>query len=221
MSETWTSDDLTVITVNYQTPDLLQQAVRSFRRWYPKQELLIVDNGSKDDSAGTIEGLVAEFSGCTNLLMLDQNIFHGPAMHRAMENIHSTYVFFLDSDTEVFAGGFLQVMENELESDQRTYAIGRINHVNKRGFPAHDGIPIVLSPYMMLRRKMYFSLPPFEHHGMPTLKNFTAAHQQGLPVKNFPIDQYIHHRGRGTASRFGYGLGIKGKMDYVLNKLGL
>ena len=35
------------------------------------------------------------------------------------------------------------------------------------------------------------------------------------------MDDYIDHLWRGTASKFGYGLGLKGKFDYLLNKLGI
>jgi hypothetical protein len=42
----------------------------------------------------------------------------------------------------------------------------------------------------------------------------------GYILKSFPIENFIDHRWRGTASRFGYGLGWRGKIDFVLNKLG-
>jgi hypothetical protein len=74
---------------------------------------------------------------------------------------------------------------------------------------------------MMLRRKLYHEFPAFEHRGMPTLRNFAAAQRQGYVLKSFPVEKYIAHFGRGTASRYGYGLGMRGKVDYVLNKLGL
>jgi cellulose synthase/poly-beta-1,6-N-acetylglucosamine synthase-like glycosyltransferase len=221
MSETSMYKDLTVVVVNFQTPDLLERSIRSLRQYYPDQIVLIVDNGSRDDSASFIKQLVAAFPASTNSLLLKRNIFHGPAMHQAIAHLHTPYVFFLDSDTEVTLGGFLEPMMSEFQSDRAVYAVGKMGHVNKRGFAAHEGIPIVLSPYMILRKEMYVGLPPFEHHGMPTLKNFSAAHDRGMVVKDFPIDRFIRHKGRGTASRFGYGLGIKGKVDYVLNKLGL
>jgi hypothetical protein len=99
--------------------------------------------------------------------------------------------------------------------------VGRIITVNKRGFPSDKGIGVLSTAYMMLRRNMYFSLPPFEHHGQPSLKNFIAAQKKEYVLKSFPIENYIEHHWRGTASRYGYGLGLKGKMDFVLNKIGL
>ncbi len=52
------------------------------------------------------------------------------------------------------------------------------------------------------------------------MKNFIAAYQKGYEIKSFPIEDFIDHKLRGTASKFGYGLGWNGKIDFVLNKLG-
>ena len=213
-------NELCVVCINYQTPDLLDVAIESFRKFYPTTALLLVDNGSRDASTEKIRQLEKKFSGCTTSLLIEKNIFHGPAMHRAIEAVNDEHIFFLDSDTETKQGGFLEKMAAEFDS-QKVYAVGRMDTVNKRGFHSSKGTPIVLSPYMMLRRKLYYDFPPFEHKGMPTLQNFSVAQRQGYILKSFPIEKYIAHFGRGTASRYGYGLGIQGKADYVLNKLGL
>jgi hypothetical protein len=138
-----------------------------------------------------------------------------------MKSESHKYVFFLDSDTETKRGGFLEAMQTELNASAETYGIGRHVLVNKRGFLAEKGLIILAPAYMMLRREMYSTLPPFEHHGQPVLKNFIAARQKNYVLKSFPIQDYINHRWRGTASRFGYGLGMKGKIDYLLNKIGI
>ena len=213
-------NDLCVVCINFQTPDLLEVAIGSFRKFYPTTQLLLVDNGSKDNSADRIRQLEKNYSGFTKSLLIEKNIFHGPAMDRAITMVSNEHVFFLDSDTETRQGGFLEKMISEFAS-QKVYAVGRIDTVNKRGFHSQRGTPIVLSPYMMLRRTLYHDFPPFEHRGMPTLRNFASAQGKGYELKSFPVEKYIVHFGRGTASRYGYGLGIQGKVDYVLNKLGL
>lgn len=213
-------NDLCVVCINFQTPDLLEVAIESFRKFYPTMPTLLVDNGSKDASTEKIRQLEKKYSGCTKSLLVEKNIFHGPAMHRAINTLTNEYVFFLDSDTETTKGGFLEKMISEFAYD-KVYAVGRLDTVNKRGFHLDEGTPIVLSPYMILRRKIYLKFPPFEHRGMPTLRNFAAAQRQGYVLKDFPIEKYVAHSGRGTASRYGYGLGMRGKLEYILNKLGL
>ncbi|MGC8595520.1 MAG: glycosyltransferase family 2 protein [Candidatus Kryptoniota bacterium] len=220
MLETLTFNDLCVVVVNYRTPDLLQRAVSSFRNFYPDIDLVIIDNGSDDASVHVANKLQSDSQGKLKSLFLKRNFYHGPAMDIAIRTIEKEIFFFLDTDTETIRGGFLEKMLFILQDDY-VYAVGKKDRVNKRGFSSEHGIAIVISAYMMLKKSKYVQLPPFRHHGMPTLENFAAASSKGFGVVDFPIDQYIRHFGRGTASRFGYRLGVKGKLDYLLNKIGL
>jgi glycosyltransferase involved in cell wall biosynthesis len=180
-----------------------------------------VDNGSKDNSQDVIRKLEMLSPEKTKTLFFKKNIYHGPAMHQVMNAISKEYVFFLDSDTETKRHGFLEAMQKELETSAITYGIGQHLTVNKRGFLSEKGVIILAPAYMMLRRSFYFMLPPFEHHGQPVLKNFIAAHRKEYSLKSFPIEDFIKHRWRGTSSRFGYGLGLRGKIDFLLNKIGI
>ncbi len=213
---------VTAVVVNYQTPELLEVAVRSFRYYYPRVLLLIVDNGSRDQSRQIIEQLLAKAEKTTRVLWLPDNIYHGPAMHRAMEAVTTSYVYFFDSDTETQRGGFLEPMIAALEADPLAYGAGRVVEVDRRwGFRKPGGMPVLTTPYMLLRRDFYFRLPPFIHHGLPTIQNFRAAEQAGYRLIPFPIETYVHHLGRGTAARYGYGLGWRSRLEYLLHRLGL
>ncbi len=209
------------VVINYQTPDLLKIAVESFRKFYPAADLLIIDNGSKDNSRPVIKDLQSKSAQYTNTLFLNENIFHGPAMHHAIQELNYELFFFLDSDTETHKGGFLEEMSKILNSSDKVYGTGRFLIMNKRGFQSSKGISFPAPAYMMIKRDLYFQFPPFEHHGMPVLKNFSMALKSGYEFKEFPIENYIEHLWRGTAGKFGYGLGLKAMIDYVLNKIGL
>ena len=213
-------DKIRTVVINFQTPDLLKTAIESFRKFYPTSKMMIIDNGSKDNSREVIERMRRAIPKYMTTLLFDSNIYHGPAMNQAMNAAKEEYVFFLDSDTEIKQGGFLEPMLAKLESSATAYGIGRQITVNKRGFSAETGITLLAPAYMMLRRRPYPNFPPFEHHGQPVLKNFVVAQQMGYTLKSFPIENFIDHQWRGTASRFGYGLGWRGKIDFVLNKLG-
>ena len=212
---------ITATIVNYRTPDLLTTAVESFRVHYPEIPLIIVDNGSDAETVRVVRNLVDRSGDTASAILLDTNIYHGPAMHRAMTAATTPYVFVLDSDTETHSGGFLEEMLEEFEHDD-VYAVGEAITVNKRGFASRRGsITVVASAYMLIDRIKYGKLPPFIHHGLPVLNNFAAAERRGWIIKSYRVGDCVTHLGRGTAARFGYGLGFRSRLDYFLNKLGL
>ncbi|MGE3801535.1 MAG: glycosyltransferase family 2 protein [Candidatus Kapaibacterium sp.] len=209
-----------VVIVNYQTPDLLENAVRSFKEFYPEVQTIVVDNGSQDESREVIDRLCREYNALTAELRPD-NAGHGPAMHHVIARQEYEFYFFLDSDTVTNKSGFLEEMLTHF-SDELVYGVGKVVPFNRRGF--HDeaeGVPMLIAAYMLIRSSIYQQLPPFEHHGAPVAHNFHSAAKLGYRMKDYPIEKYIDHLHRGTVSRFGYGLGLKGKINHLLNKLGL
>ena len=207
------------VVVNYQTPDLLDVAVRSFKQFYPDVPLIIFDNGSQDNSRDVIEHLCRE---CANVVaeFSSSNLGHGPAMHAVISRAEYSWYFFLDSDTETKTGGFLEEMLSGYD-DPNHYAAGKVIPMNRRGFPAPGGFPALDAAYMLIRQELYAALPSFAHHGAPVVQNFQEAASRGLVVLDYPVHNFIDHLHRGTVSRFGYGLGLRGKINFLLNKLGL
>ena len=207
------------VTVHYQTPDMLRLAIESFRKYYPAVPLLIIDNGSDEAGRYAVQYIESKYTVVTRGLYLPENIFHGPAMHRAMSEVAEDLVFFFDTDTEMLQGGLLKTMASLFEQDPLLYAAGKTAVVNARGFHAAEGTTIIQTPSMMIRRSLYHQLPSFEHRGMPTLANFAAAHRMKYHFADVAVEQYIRHDGRGTAGKFGYGLGLCGKIEFVIEKL--
>ena len=207
------------IVVNFQTPDLLDTAVRSFKRFYPDVPLTIIDNGSRDDSPATIARIESEVPSVRSLY-LSENVYHGPAMHQGLMESRAAFTYVFDSDTETVRSGFLEAMLELLEADAEAYGAGQVVQVDRRGFARETGIPVLASAHMLLKTDLYRSLPPFIHHGLPALANFRAAYNRGYRLLSWPIGDYVHHLGRGTAARYGYGLGLRAKLDYVLTRLG-
>lgn len=207
------------VVVNFQTPDLLKAAVRSFKSFYPRVPLVIVDNGSRDSSRLMVESLCSEYERVT-CEYKKSNMGHGPAMHGVIARAEYEFYFFLDSDTITREGGFLEEMLDEF-ADPEVYGVGQVVPMNKRGFYDPKGAPALVAAYMLIREPIYRTLSPFEHHGAPVRKNFMEASRRNLKLKDYPIQTYIDHLHRGTASRFGYKLGLKGKINHLLNKLGI
>ena len=219
-----TQHQVTVVSVNYCTPDLITRAVQSFREHYPQTPLLLIDNGSGDDSVDHLMALQAAHPDHTDLVLNTENRHHGPAMDQALRTVDTPLVLFLDSDIVVRRHGFVEAMRRALTDVPHSYATGKIIWMNRRGFDVDEsagGTPYIRPICMMVRRPLYLSLPPFRRHGAPCLENMKAAHQQKLRLVPFPIEDYIEHDGRGTASRHGYHLGLRGKVNHLLNSLGI
>jgi cellulose synthase/poly-beta-1,6-N-acetylglucosamine synthase-like glycosyltransferase len=212
---------VTVAFVHYKTPDLLEKAVRSFKSFYPEVPTVIFDNGSGKPSSDLIHRLIQQYAPSLQAHFSEVNLYHGPAMNRLMKLITTEFVFFLDTDTVTRRGGFLEPMCDIFDKSDRIYGVGQVITVNSRGFPAPQGIRVLVSAFMMLRARDYHLFPRFEHHGLPVMRHLNAAAAQGYELEDFPIKQYVHHFLHGTAARYGYGLGLKSKVDFVLNKLGL
>src|SRR5690606_23128588 len=107
-----------------------------------------------------------------------------------------------------------------LEPGAENYSSGRIIRVNKRGFATRGGggYELCWIPYALFRRSLYLTLPPFEHHGVPNLRNGIAATRMGYSFHDFPVGEYVNHLGRGTAELYGYGLGVRGLAGRILDR---
>lgn len=214
---------ITAVIINYQTPELTEEAIRSLKIFYPELKLILIDNGSNDDSLERFQNLTDQYRNI-ELLPNKKNIHHGPAMHQAINLITTDYVLFIDSDCKVTKNGFIEEMLKLIEINKLNYAVGKLIFLNKRGFVVNDpnlGFPYIRPVCMLIRCSVYKELPSFQKHGSPCLKNMIAAVSNGFNLIDFDVEKYILHLGRGTASKYGYNLGIKGRINYILNKLKL
>jgi glycosyltransferase involved in cell wall biosynthesis len=205
------------------TADLLKVAIQTLRTKYPQLSLLVVDNGSEDGSINYLLDLQKNDFKNTKVIFNKTNFHHGPAMDQAIRYVSSPYILFLDSDTETFQQGWIELMIELIEKDINNYVVGKKVYMDKRGFDmlnSEMGIPYIRPICMLVRRELYLKLPPFIRHGTPCLSNMRTAAQKNYGIIDFPVDKYINHHGRGTASRFGYQLGWRGKLNYILHKMG-
>ena len=198
------------IIVNYKTYDLTKEAVESFAAHYPVVSLILIDNGSQDDSTLFLRSFAQDHH--TTLIVNDSNIGHGPAMHQGILLSDKDFIFTLDSDCIVIEGGFIELMLEVFDSDPFLYATGKLlwTNVNGVSYPNQSspqvrkvGIPYIHPFASMIRRSKYFQLPPFRHSGAPAIINMRVAFERRVHVQDFPIYDYIQHRGSGTRRKFG------------------
>jgi len=215
---------VTAVIINFRTPDLTIRAVRTFRSFYPDIPLLLIDNGSGDGSVQALEICARDAGDNTRLLVNPRNLHHGPAMDLALRELQSRFVLFVDSDCVITKGGFLETMRVSLEEEDHAYAAGKLISMNRRGYdiPESPGAYAYIRPIcMLIKRELYLSLPPFRRHGAPCLDNMRAASKRNLDLIHVPVEEYLTHEGRGTAGRHGYRLGFRGRLNHLLNRLGL
>lgn len=190
------------IVVNHRTLDLTRTFIESYRRFYPDLPMLVVDNGSHDESAGYIKSLDR---GQFQVVLHDMNYGHGWALDAAITCCNADLVMCFDSDCEVLKGGFIEPMAKAFD-DPNLYAIGMFHKVNRGGIdtfiqadPEGKEYPYVHPSTGMYRRSMYLDLPPFRHHGSPCIDNMVEAHRRGWGVVEFPgIRDYVSHPWAGT-----------------------
>lgn len=200
---------ITVVIVNLNTLHLLKNCISSLNVAYPAINCIVVDNGSTDGSREWIANHLVD-----NML-LDKNIGHGRAMHKAIQQVTTPFFLTLDSDTVILKAGFIEQMVDVLTSGNNQYAIGWRRLVQK-----HSGVPVTWSkrpanwekkyiqyvhPYCgMYKKALYDKLPPFEHHGAPCISNMREAVKRGYGLHQFPqtnqyqLGDYVKHLTAGT-----------------------
>jgi glycosyltransferase involved in cell wall biosynthesis len=216
---------VTAVIVHYKTPDLLRTAAGSLLRRCPGIPLLVVDNGSGPEGRNAIDEIREGAPDRVRTILNETNLHHGPAMDQALRALDTPFILFLDSDCEVLNGDIASEMLALLETDPNAYAAGERIFMDRRGFDttqdAPEAVPYIRPVCMLVRRELYLTLPTFELHGTPCLANMTEAHARGYGLVPYPLGGRVSHKGRGTAARHGYGLGLRGKWNHLLHKLGL
>jgi len=195
--------DITVIVINYKTEKLTKQCVESFRTRYPIIPLVVVDNGSDDDSTLYIRTLTDDY---TTIVLNSENIGHGPAMHQEILALKTPYFFTLDSDCVIHKGGFLELMLERFKLNPNLYATGWLRYVNPLSGVAtqvYDPDKSKFIPYIhpsaaLHDRLKYLTLPPFYHRGAPCIDNMREATAKRYDLESFPIARYIKHLVAGT-----------------------
>ncbi len=211
-------DEITIIIVHFKTLDYTKKALNSIRKFYPPIRIILVNNGDDEESKSFLTGFA---HADVNMLLLTpgKNLHHGPGMHEAIKQVSSEWFLTFDSDCEILKNNLFEDMFQIV--DEKTYAVGEILNINKYGFFARKGeesFKYVHPKCGLFNRKIYWKLPPFEKHGAPCITNQFQAQKDNYSLINFPVDDYVHHVQRGTASIYGYKLGLKGRLNWIKNK---
>lgn len=195
---------VTIILTNYCTKALTEEALRTMLLHYPKILLILIDNGSKDDSTEYIKAVDKKHTNIT-VILNERNLGHGPALNIGIRLAKTPYIFLYDSDASLKRAGLLEAMLVEFKKNSKLYALGWLRNVDKfSGVPMKAKGMRYIHPYAaMIDRGKFLQLKPMENSGAPCTGNMRSALARGFQVGDFPLLQnYVKHLEAGTRRRF-------------------
>ncbi|NVM79016.1 putative O-linked N-acetylglucosamine transferase (SPINDLY family)/SAM-dependent methyltransferase [Duganella sp. SG902] len=207
-------DQIPMIAVSYNAPDLIASLLSTFRQHYPHNPVTIID-GSAPEIAVQIAPICAQYAG-VDFKPFGYNIHHGPGMAWAIENLDlKGRVLFLDSDVEILKRGFLESLDEHLEPQM--YGVGNVTPVDENGFSnGPNSMPYLHPACMLTNIEVVRQWPLPVKHGAPMLPPMIALAKAGKSdllrnvawVNNDFGDNpaqriFIRHDWQGTVRRTG------------------
>jgi predicted O-linked N-acetylglucosamine transferase (SPINDLY family)/SAM-dependent methyltransferase len=170
-------DQIPIVTVSYNAPDLIEGLLRSLRSFYTNRVYII--DGSNPDVAEKIRAIADGYDN-VEFIPFGYNIHHGPGMTWAINHLGlSGEVLFLDSDVEVANPGFIESLHAELKPDM--YGCGNVRLVTEQGYEQPEDGPLrYLHPACMLVNIEVMRQWPLPiKHGAPLVQTMLAIHHAG------------------------------------------
>lgn len=204
-------ENITFLTVNYNTPDLLDRLLLSIRFHYKQTKILIID-GSDDIELRIKAKQVSNSYDNVEIIQLGYNINHGPGLNYGFDNCNTKWVFTVDSDlyfTET--PGCVEYMCSFANGEN----VDNILAISEKIPVTSDGIRLESSNFFPPReiiciwnRDNFYKTPGFIAHGYPTIKIGHWLYSQNelkvMYVDNQKLEKYHVHNFRGTVKRYGY-----------------
>ncbi|MES2741365.1 MAG: methyltransferase domain-containing protein [Pseudomonadota bacterium] len=205
-------EQISIVTVSYNAPDLIDTLLASLRRFY-NNRIYVID-GSRPELATDIGRIAATYPD-VDFIPFGYNIHHGPGMAWAINNLTlSGQVLFIDSDVEILKPGFLESLAGQLAAPM--YGVGNVLQVNEQGQPvAEGGIPYLHPACMLCNIEVVRRWPLPIKHGAPMITPMLALHESGASALIGNIDWvsndfgknpdriFIKHDWQGTVIRTG------------------
>jgi hypothetical protein len=175
---------ITALTVNYNTPDLLENLLRSFRKFYDT-DFLVID-GSNEENWEKIIGFANKYNAL--IIHFHFNIHHGPGMGYGIRNIKTEQILLIDTDVEILKGGCIEDLQSKLLPEN--YGIGCVGTVNENGVDAPTGYRYLHPSFALVNRDVVLKYPMPVRHGAPMIEAMKA----GAPVQHeqWVADDLVH-----------------------------
>jgi len=205
--ERFATDDVAIVTVNYNTVDLISLLIYSIHcvlRPASVATVLIVDNASTDGSPDLLAAV--EEAGLCSVISNADNRNHGPAINQAIDRLavlaatdrSPRWIWILDSDCVIARADALHAALLAANHARAT-VVGEFQpdpwHKMAR-FGIHS---LLIDPSVTWR----VNGAQFSDGGDPAFEFLQTTNASHLAMAEFPFLQggYVIHRGRGTLDR--------------------
>jgi polyisoprenyl-phosphate glycosyltransferase len=159
-----------------------EQLVDAFERGHARVELVLVDNGSQDETGAVIDGLIADGLPIRKVTVIE-NVGYGNGVLRGLEVCRGKYMGFTCADGQVDASDLVKLYEVLAHG-------GAPKLVKVRRRFRMDGVKrkIVSVAYNVLANLLFGGLRSIDLNGNPKLFPRTAYEQMRLESKDWFLD---------------------------------
>ena len=173
--------NITGVVVNYNTPDMLKEAIDSIRRFY-------------DFDIIVIDGSEIPVQTDETVYHFRYNIGHGKGMNIGITLADTDKVLLFDTDI-VLKKPCIEEMLKMFDED--TYGVGEVNIADKWGY---GDVPCLHPYFQIISKKWYYKFLPYIHSGAPAILASIDLYKRGESwrLKNFPVKDYVEHYHCGT-----------------------
>lgn len=222
-------ENLEIITVNYNTPDLVDRLVKSVIEIEGNYPIHIIDGSDRQVYKDELTQAMLKH-GVINpnirITQFSKNIHHGRGMNFGVSDSEYEWVLILDSDNFIIQPCIEKVVQTLIETDKKLCGYHCWVDVGGRSQGRNQtdtGEILYYHPsFLLINRNFYMELKAknitFIHHGAPCLKIMQYLHYNGLSktvgitladvfgIHPKEYGQLVNLESRGTVSRFGYNL---------------
>ena len=186
-----------IVTVNYNTPDLVERLIKSIRD-FSNVSIRIIDGSDNGEKRMETIGVV-ERNENVSINCFDYNIHHGRGLDYAISSSTFNWVLCVDSEVQLKTGIF----------DCFTFQLpleGFPCMVDKDGMSRKDGSITYLHPELLLVKTSWYNNQQhkFIHHGAPAIVLMGGTPPEFKNAMPEELKQYYIRGGRGTVNRYGY-----------------
>lgn len=210
-----TNNSVEIVTVHYQTEELLRRLILSYLKYIPEEvKLRVIDGGGlPPDGLLPGEGLINGIN--VSVEYMGYNIHHGPGMDHGIRTSDASAVLLLDTDLEIKCEGLIEFLLSCIPSGHPWLAIGKTQYVDLTGRhlsddPTLGGIPYPHPSCLLVNTKLYPRYLPFVKHPSPCIFSFSSVIQCGMDEllidTTDTLFMYVKHETHGTISRWGLNL---------------